>query len=388
MSLGVYVHIPFCASRCDFCAFYQEPPQRSRIQRFVQTLGEEWKRFSDVSPIDTLFFGGGTPSILTNQDFFDISRALDLKNQPLSEWSVEFSPATVTLDKLLMLKDLGVTRISLGLQSFSRKTLERLGRRDGPTKIYRALELLKQVDITLNLDLIFSAPGQTIEEWEQDLRQSLDFEPDSISTYCLTVEAETVLESRMQESQIVRAQRDEEFYSWTWQYLERAGYEQYEVSNFARPGKRCRHHMNVWQMGEWLGLGPSAASQYGQRRWTNVRDLSRWERGVYENNPQFDEEVFLDGMMMAEDVMIFGLRTVDGFDRGRIQRLIGVKKWGYYENFFRPLLEDKLLCLERVTGSDVYRPTMRGLLLADEIAANLLLVRDSFSEASGLAKEK
>lgn len=363
MAIGIYIHVPFCASRCDFCAFYRESPDRRQIRRYLQALEAEWRLRHGGEPIETIFFGGGTPGLLAAEDFAAIADFLAPDPKHLREWTVEFSPATVKEDKLLVLKKLGVTRISLGVQSFDEKCLANLGRRDGPRKALTAIDLIQQCGLDLNLDLIFHGPRQTLRQWQADLERAIALSPNSISTYCLSYEDHTPLADR-------RPAREnfggEFFYRWTWKTLKSAGYEHYEVSNFAKNGKRCLHNCRVWQMENWLGIGPSAASQYGGRRFQNVANLEHWICGIDKGHPLEENSMHLTDGLIGEDYMIFGLRTASGVSRDRLKKLMG-QRWTCYEHLFQDLVTAKLMRFE----SDYFRLTDRGLLVVDAIGQQI-----------------
>ena len=262
--LGLYVHVPFCATTCDFCAFYQTVPKGDAVTRYLEGIEAEagLVNWGD-RPVATAFWGGGTPGLLKPAELDRLGRTMKLFGGQPAEWSVELAPATVTADRLAVLKALGVTRISLGVQSFNEGLLDALGRQHTPAQVYRAYELIRaQGFASVNLDLMFALPGQTEEQWRADLDEAMRLAPDHLSTYCLTFEEDTALWVKLSQGKVkLDVDKEALFYQRTWDYLAAAGYAQYEVSNFARPGHACRHNLNTWAMYEWVGLGPSAASQ-------------------------------------------------------------------------------------------------------------------------------
>jgi len=187
-TLGVYTHVPFCASTCDFCAFYQKQPNREEIKRYLQGIQTESDLFLKNIPVDTIFWGGGTPGLLMPKDLDALGQSIlkNITNRP-TEWTIEMAPSTVKPEKLKVLKDLGVTRISMGVQSFNAKTLEGLGRLHSPKQVYKAWDYIQEAGFqNTNLDLIFAIPGQSITEWLTDLNEAIRLSPAHISTYCLT----------------------------------------------------------------------------------------------------------------------------------------------------------------------------------------------------------
>ena len=263
--LGLYVHVPFCATTCDFCAFYQTVPKADAVPRYLESIEREaalveWGAQPDGAPrrINTVFWGGGTPGLLRPGELERLGRAvLARANGTPEEWTVELAPATVTADRLAALKGLGVTRVSMGVQSFQPGLLEALGRQHTVEQIRRAWELIRGTGFaSVNLDLMFALPGQTPEQWRADLDEAVRLAPDHLSTYCLTFEEDTALWLKLSQGQVkLDADKEAEFYLRTWEYLAEAGYAQYEVSNFARAGHVCRHNLNTWRMHEWVGLG-------------------------------------------------------------------------------------------------------------------------------------
>jgi oxygen-independent coproporphyrinogen-3 oxidase len=324
-AFGLYVHVPFCAHACDFCAFYQEEPRRGRIERFLATIELE---LALVPPrrCDTVFWGGGTPGVLAARDLARIGEAqLARFGPPAREWTVELAPATAKAGKLRLLRDLGVTRVSIGAQSFSERTLAALGRRHAPERAREAFASARQAGFrSINLDLVFGAPGQSLSEWLDDLGAALALGPDHISTYCLTLEDDTALFLRMGGAGApVDPEREREFYLAAWDALESAGYVQYEISNFARPGHRCLHNLDTWRMQAWEGLGPSAASQSGDRRGANAADLEAWAAAVARGERAGVDRVRLDAARLAEDAVVFGLRMNEGVDFEALERRFG-----------------------------------------------------------------
>lgn len=327
-SLSLYLHVPFCATTCDFCAFYQEAPQRAQIDRYLDTLEKEMQAVDALESIGTVFFGGGTPGLLMARDFERIFTALKKHFQfDPSEISVELAPSTVRGDKAKVLRDLGVTRISMGVQSFDSTTLEALGRQQSPKLVYEAYDSLRAAGFeNINLDLMFAYPGQTPAVWEADMKEAVRLDSEHISTYCLTFEEDTALWVKLNEGKLRRDIGAEvDLYRLTWDFLPAHGYAQYEVSNFAKPGHTCQHNISTWRMGQWIGLGPSAASQYVNWRWANPADLETWHQAIDQRAKESSgftdhavDVVELSPELLATDAVIFGLRMNEGVDLGEI----------------------------------------------------------------------
>jgi oxygen-independent coproporphyrinogen-3 oxidase len=371
--LGLYVHVPFCARSCDFCHFYQEPPRREDLDRYLAGMERALGGLDPGRSLESIFWGGGTPGLLPVRDLRRLGEAVRRVNggKPPREWTVEMAPATVKPEKLAALSDLGVTRISMGVQTFQKPLLEALGRIHSQEQVYRAVEALHAADWeNFNIDLIFAIPGQGLDAWEADLREALDCEPAHLSTYCLTFEEDTALWLRLQRGQVGRYSEEEEiaFFERAWDLLPGKGFRQYEVSNHAREGYTCIHNVNTWRMHEWIGVGPSASSQFGGRRWTEPHSLDEWLASLDADGPAAVEPDNLSPATLAEDYLIFGLRMNEGVDPAAWERRFpGSLPPGW------PGLAARLQAegLAEADGGRI-RLTRRGRLLADRIGAVIL----------------
>src|SRR5688572_13726326 len=370
--LGLYVHVPFCATTCDFCAFYQTVPKGDAVTRYLEGIEAEAGLVNWANrPVATAFWGGGTPGLLKPAELERLGRTMRrFGGQPI-EWSVELAPATVTQDRLAVLKDLGVTRISLGVQSFNEALLDALGRQHTPSQVYRAYELIRaQGFASVNIDLMFALPGQTEEQWREDLDEAMRLAPDHVSTYCLTFEEDTALWVKLSQGKVkLDAEKEALFYQRTWDYLAAAGYAQYEVSNFARPGHSCRHNLNTWSMYEWVGLGPSAASQHNGWRAANPPDLGQWMGDVAAGRRATSDRVPLTPELLAADAVIFGLRVNEGVSLPRLRRRFPQAHWAGLEDLLPRLLFDRLL---EATPEGRIHLTPPGRLLADAVGAEIM----------------
>jgi len=371
--LGVYVHVPFCATTCDFCAFYQTVPKGDAVQRYLEGIEAEAGLVNwGGRPVTTAFWGGGTPGLLKAAELERLGRTMlrHCGGQP-AEWSVEMAPATVTADRLSVLKNLGVTRISLGVQSFDDNLLDALGRQHTPAQIYRAYDLIRaQGFASVNIDLMFALPGQTETQWRADLDEALRLAPDHLSTYCLTFEEDTALWVKLSQGKVkLDADKEALFYQHTWDYLATAGYAQYEVSNFSRPGHTCRHNLNTWGMQEWVGLGPSAATQHDGWRSANPSDLGLWLADVAAGKRATTDRVALDHDLLAADSVIFGLRMNAGVSLPQLRRRFPTPQWSGLEDLLPKLLFGGLLT---ATVEGRISLTPRGRLIADAIGGEVL----------------
>jgi putative oxygen-independent coproporphyrinogen III oxidase len=370
-ALGLYVHVPFCATTCDFCAFYQTTPTAEGVRRFLSGVVREAELVPWPRPVDTVFWGGGTPGLLSPRALAELGAVVRRRAPAPREWSVELAPASVTPQRLAVLKDLGVTRISLGVQSLHPALLTALGRRHTRRQALQAYDRVRAAGFaSVNVDLMFALPGQTVAEWGADLDEAVALAPDHISTYCLTFEEDTALFVKLSQGRVRRdVEQETAFYTAAWERLEAAGFRQYEVSNFARRGHECRHNLNTWHMAEWVGLGPAAASQFGGWRGRNPADLDRWLAELAAGRRAGEDTVELTPRVLAEDSLVFGLRLNTGVDLPRLRARFPEAPWGAVEELAGRLAAEGLARRDR---RGHLRLTLRGRLVADAIGVEVL----------------
>lgn len=370
--LGLYCHVPFCASACDFCAFYQEKPKRQDLDRYLTAMAKEFALLPKDRVVDTVFWGGGTPGLLAAKDLETLGRSmLDHLREAPEEWTIEMAPSTVKADKLQVLRDLGVTRISMGVQSFDANLLESLGRLHRPNQIYKAWELVQAAGFPeTNLDLMFAIPNQTMEQWEAAIKEAARLGPSHLSTYCLTFEEDTALYVKLSQGKLqIDEEKERRYYERGWELLAELGYTQYEVSNFCKPGSECQHNVHTWEMREWMGCGPSAASQYGGFRYQRPANLDAWIAGMDAGEPVREHVVELDDALLLTDALIFGLRMNRGVDLAELAERFPAE--GLLEVFaaFLGRLESEGLMLRE--GSRL-QLTDTGRLVCDAIGSELM----------------
>ncbi|KXU34046.1 coproporphyrinogen III oxidase [Cephaloticoccus capnophilus] len=381
--LGLYVHVPFCASTCDFCAFYQVRPTASDIADYFAACEAEAALVKWSRPVTTVFWGGGTPGLLSPDALRRLGEftlrccsETECGSGP-TEWTVEMAPASVTEARLAALREIGVTRISMGVQSFQAALLAALGRQHSREQIYRAYERIRAAGFSsVNLDLMFALPGQTAAEWEADIAEALALAPDHLSTYCLTFEEDTALWLKLSQGRVkLDPEHEAQLYEQTWARLAAAGYGQYEVANFARPGHACRHNLNTWAMSEWVGLGPAAASQHGGWRGGNVADLRGWAERVQRGERMTEERKEMTPAALAEDAFIFGLRMNAGVSLEEWRTRAPDAPWAAVEALAERLVADELA----LWSDDRLCLSTRGRLLADAVGLEMM---EAFQDAS------
>ena len=318
MQTGLYCHIPFCASTCDFCAFYQEKPKRSVLLDYLEGMEYEFKQIPKGIRFDTIFWGGGTPTLLSAKDLKRLGESM-LKEigHDFKEWTIEMAPSTVKADKLKVLLDLGVTRFSMGIQSFNPDFLEKLGRLHNPKQVLAAWELIEASGVKeTNVDMMFALPNMELDDWYEDLNKANDLGSTHLSTYCLTFEEDTALYVKLSEGKLkIDEERERAFYEKGWDLLNSFGLSQYEISNFARSeSSRCFHNINTWKMYDWIGCGPSAASQFNGHRYRNPSSIEKWLEGLKASDLNKEDLVVLSEDLLFTDSLIFGLRMNEGVD--------------------------------------------------------------------------
>ncbi len=370
-SLGLYLHVPFCSRPCDYCAFYQVQSDRQGILDYIEGVSREIEILNCDQGIDTCFWGGGTPSLLPAGDLEKLCRLIvDGFGRPRLEWTVEMAPSSVKADKLQILKDCGVNRVSLGIQSLDEGMLDSLGRPHSPKQVLSAYDLIKSFEFdSVNIDLMFAIPGQTPEQLSEDLRNAVALEPDHISTYCLTFEEDTALYVKLSQGKVsIDQELEEQLYRLIWEKLGEAGYEQYEISNYAKPGKQCLHNLNTWRMNEWMGVGPSAASQYKGVRSSNPSDLDKWRDNIDKGLRGTEDRVFLSDDLLLEDSVIFGLRMNEGVDCQLLAQRFDSSKIGQFQERLDTLVADGL----GDRSGQHYTLSDKGRLVADAVGAELV----------------
>ncbi|MBK9189903.1 MAG: radical SAM family heme chaperone HemW [Phycisphaerales bacterium] len=320
---SLYMHIPFCAHKCHYCDFYSLVDPRDRQGAFVERLGRELHALAPLgwgAPLATIFVGGGTPSLLP-PSLWDrllgmLHEAFDLS--ALEEFSVECNPESVSPEFFSTLGRGGVTRVSMGAQSFNPSHLKTLERRHSPGNAGRALAMARDAGIARqSIDLIFGIPGQTLDDWKHDLDDALALGTEHLSCYNLTYEPGTAMTARLKRGEFTPADEDVEveMFRVTLEAARGAGLERYEVSNFAKPGAQCRHNLVYWRGGNWLAAGPSASGHINGHRWKNTPRLDDYlsiDRDGFA--PVSEHETPDPGRAITERLMT-GLRLNEGLDR-------------------------------------------------------------------------
>ncbi len=346
---AAYVHVPFCRHRCGYCNFTLVAGRDDLIESFLQAIELEVDRCSrvgtahqnhdqdegkvgDAHPttheVDTLYFGGGTPTHLSPDELRRLA-TIALRRHPLAtgyEWTVEANPSDVTERMIETLAELGVTRLSIGAQSFRPEKLRLLERDHSAVEITNATRLAKSAGIKVSLDLIFATPGETLPEWHDDLAAALALKPDHISAYGLTFERGTAFWARRLRGRLdeVHEELQREMYALAIDTLTAAGFEHYEVSNFARPGCRSRHNETYWSGAGYFAYGPGAARYIDGVRETNHRSTTTYLKRIFAGESPVAEREKLSPEARARELLVFGLRRMEGVSRRDFSERTGI----------------------------------------------------------------
>ena len=372
--LGVYIHIPFCASKCGYCDFYSLAGCDNRMGKYQDALLRHIKEASStMAPyyIDTVYFGGGTPSYYGARRIADIFNALKRAGKVLkaSEVTVECNPDSVSRRELRILRKEGVNRISLGVQSASDDLLKIIGRRHSFAQVKKAVKDIRAEGFdNLSLDVIYGLPNQTKEDWAETLARSMELEPEHISCYGLKLEPGTPMYAQYKDSPVLPSDDEQaDMYLYAANTLAQNNYVQYEVSNFARRGYASRHNMKYWSLEDYLGFGPGAHSNMGDTRYSFTRSLEKYIEGVTHGENILDEFETLTELDRAAEYIMLGMRRSKGIS--------GKEYYQIYRSDFSPI-EELLLEYEKDGWtkflSDRWSFTPTGFLLSNVLIGSLL----------------
>lgn len=357
--LELYLHIPFCVRKCDYCDFLSMPADEDLRRHYVDCLIEEIKQKAALCSeyrVTSVFFGGGTPSILPGVQIWELMEALqrNFKICEDAEVTVECNPGTLTRQKLIYYKMAGVNRLSIGLQSANNQELQRLGRIHTYEEFLDSFGQARAMGFkNINVDLMSALPGQKQEDWIDTLNKVLAVRPEHISAYSLMVEEGTPFYDQYGEDERRREQgepplylpseeMEREMYLITQELLRNKGYVRYEISNYTFPGRECRHNIGYWKLTPYLGLGLGSSSFLEEVRFSNTKNLKTYLSG--ENFSQEDcVYVFLDKRQRMEEFMFLGLRMMEGISRSVFQQMFGIKLEAVYGNVLEQLQQQGLL---------------------------------------------
>ena len=370
MALGLYVHIPFCSAICNYCNFNRGLFDVDLKTQYVAALQQEIHRRSDGEPADTIFFGGGTPSLLEPEEVAAIiatcRRAFPVTRD--AEITLEANPETITDDKLSGFREAGVNRLSFGVQSFRDEELQRLSRLHSSSRACDAFAMARSAGFdNLSLDLMMWLPGQSVADWLTSVEGLIGLGPEHASLYLLEIYPNAPLRDAMARGRWVVAAEDDaaEMYLQAMGALDRAGYEQYEISNVARPGRESRHNVKYWTDGEWCGFGCGAHSTRKGVREKNVASTSEYISLVSAGGHLAVERRPLTAQTRLEEALFMGLRLTRGIDLAALESRYQTDVWRHYGAELQPFIDQGLLIYDGAHLS----LTRSGMLLANEVMA-------------------
>ncbi len=368
--LGVYVHLPFCPYLCPYCDFPKWPLRTSAAQRYLAALDAEVSREPSV-PAGTIYLGGGTPNAYDRETIVALIARLRERFPGAREISIEVNPELVCEGDLARYRDAGVTRLSIGVQSFETAEIRTLGRKHTVEQIESVVAAARVARLnSVSLDLMFAVPGQTPTSWRRSLRAAVALGVDHVSAYGLTVEDGTPYAAwrEHEPGAFFDDAREAELYAIAIETLEQEGYRQYEISNFARPGSECAHNLNYWANGAYLGLGVGAASYRDGVRSMHTRSLEIYVAAALAGEPIPAQTERLEGRRRAGEAMMLALRTTQGVSVGDFKSRYGIDVMEEYAPVVRRFSRTGLL--ERV--GDAVRLTRRGRFFANDVCGAFL----------------
>ena len=388
-NLGIYIHIPFCRSKCQYCDFYSLGGARNReaMDKYLQAITDHIRQCAKLSPnhvVDTVYFGGGTPSFFGAEGLekilSEIMKRFTMDKSP--EISLEANPDSVTTQSLSRLHRAGFNRISIGIQSDDDEMLKKLGRPHNYMQAKSAVASARRAGFTnVSVDLMYGLPGQTTEAWQHTLQTVLDLEPDHISCYGLKVEENTPLHEYYQLANLPDDDKQADMYLDACRILESRGLHQYEISNFSRSGFECRHNLKYWQGDEYLGFGPAAASDFGGKRFTVRRDLEGYIQGISENGTILSECESVPKKERAGEYVMLRLRTTRGIEAEEYTKSF-LLPFGPLEKLMQKYEKNGLA---QKTELGRWRLTPKGFLVSNSIIVELL---EAQQRSTPLAKKR
>ena len=372
---GIYIHIPFCTEKCIYCDFYSLTKHENQIDTFVERLCKEIRLKSSIIDlkwkIDTIFIGGGTPSLLEPFHIEKIIKNLDntFNLNYLNEFTIEANPSEFNIKKMKTFNELGVNRVSFGFQSLNNEILKFLTRWHTPEDCIRAYKNARTAGFeNINIDMIYGIPNQSILQWEKDLNHIIDLNPEHISAYSLTVEKNTPLHTYVSSNKIIMPQEkiDIDMYSHTMEALNNGHYIQYEISNYSQKGKECKHNLHYWKRDPYLAFGPSAHGYYDNKRYWNIRNLNQYIKKIDSNHLPIDDLEVLNEENIFNEMIINGLRISEGINMSKIKSKFSKQTY----KSLTSKINDWSSHIEKSNGK--IKLTKKGYFIADEITLDLM----------------
>ena len=369
---GLYIHIPFCKVKCVYCDFYSITKKENQIPLFTDSLLKEidmYKNYVGEWSFDTIFFGGGTPSLLPAKYLEQILQKLHdtFDTSKVKEISLEANPGEAPFEHLKDIKSLGINRISMGFQSFDDKILKLLGRLHKSEDCFNTFKNVRKAGFdNINTDMIFNIPGLSINNWKKDLNKLLELNPEHISAYSLTVEPSTKLFNLVKNKELLMPleKTDIEQFLTTEDILSKNGYNHYEISNYAKKHKDCKHNLHYWNLSPYLSFGPSAHSYDLKKRWWNVRSLEKYTNYLKKDKLPLDGYETLSRKDSYNEIILNGLRLKEGIQTSNLNKYSDMLTTSQLDK-----INDKWDCL-KISDKHI-QLTKNGFLFVDEISSDL-----------------
>lgn len=369
---SAYVHIPFCTQICYYCDFSKVFIKNQPVDAYLEHLIQETRSY-EIGKLRTLYIGGGTPTALSAQQLAylltELPKVMDLSE--VEEFTIEANPGDLDPDKIAVLKESQVNRVSLGVQTFDNKMLKKIGRSHQEQDIYDNIRHLKQAGFdNISIDLIYALPGQTMDQVKENVAKAIDLDIPHMSLYSLILENQTVFMNRMRRGKLPlpKEELEAEMFEYIIQELERAGFEHYEISNFSKPGFESRHNLMYWDNAEYYGLGAGASGYVNGVRYKNHGPIRHYMQAVEEGNARVQEEHLTQTEMMEEE-MFLGLRKKTGVSKKRFEEKFSVN----FDQQYGPVVEELTQQGLLVPDDKQVRMTKRGLFLGDTVAEKFIL---------------
>ncbi|MFS9231621.1 radical SAM family heme chaperone HemW [Streptococcus australis] len=369
---SAYVHIPFCTQICYYCDFSKVFIKNQPVDAYLEHLIQETRSY-EIGKLRTLYIGGGTPTALSAQQLAylltELPKVMDLSE--VEEFTIEANPGDLDTDKIAVLKDSQVNRVSLGVQTFDNKMLKKIGRSHQEQDIYDNIRYLKQAGFdNISIDLIYALPGQTMDQVKENVAKAIDLDIPHMSLYSLILENHTVFMNRMRRGKLPlpKEELEAEMFEYIIEELEKAGFEHYEISNFSKPGFESRHNLVYWDNAEYYGLGAGASGYVDGIRYKNHGPIRHYLEAVEAGKARITEEHLTLEEKMEEELFL-GLRKKTGVSKARFEEKFGVSFDQRYGQVVASLTEQRLL----VPDDKQVRMTKRGLFLGDTVAEKFIL---------------
>ena len=375
--LGLYIHIPYCIHKCGYCDFNSHPIKQDEMNHYIDALVAEMKHYaktySNTNIIRTIFLGGGTPTTLT---VYQLERILkecvsEFTVASDAEITIEANPATIDIEQLKSIRQTGYNRISIGVQSFDKAELKLLDRAHGPEEIHSTVDRARKAGFdNLSLDLMFAVPNQSLSSWESNLNKALEKNPEHLSTYNLTIEQGTAFSKLQSNGKLIMPDDNHqlELYKRTIERLTKKGFHHYEISNFARRGKECKHNITYWENKNTLGLGAGASSYMNGTRFKNINLPAHYIRQVKEKKIAVEHSETLEPRQAMGETIMLGLRLLQGISIHQFEKRFQISFINLFRNIISALKEKELVIIEK----DYLRLSQKGLFWADSVTLEFI----------------